>query len=81
MNEVAGICYLIVFMIILPVRLDYVNILKNLADLLPLNVTQKIHDTHATHIMNGTMDCWFQDQGRVIKYMEFNESRINIFSD
>ena len=45
------------------IRVDYVNTLKNPADLLSKNVTQKIHDTHATHIMNGTMDCWFRDQG------------------
>ena len=44
-------------------RVDYVNTLKNPEDLFSKNAIQKFHDTHASHIMNGTMDCWFQDQG------------------
>ena len=40
-----------------------VNTLKNpVRDLLSKNVTQKVHDAHAFHILNGFMDCWDRDQ-------------------
>ena len=37
---------------------SYVNTVKNPSDLLSKNVTQKIHDTHAFNMRNGTLDCW-----------------------
>jgi Reverse transcriptase (RNA-dependent DNA polymerase) len=45
------------------IHVSYVNTLKNPADLLSKNVTQKVHDTHAMLIMSGLMDCWDKEQG------------------
>ena len=46
------------------IKVSYVNTLKNPADLLSKNVTQKLHDAqHAFQIMNWFMDCWDRDQG------------------
>ena len=40
------------------IKVSYVNSVKNPSDLLSKNVTQKIHDTHAFNMRNGTLDCW-----------------------
>ena len=46
------------------IKVSSVNTLKNpVRDLLSKNVTQKVHDAHAFHILNGFMDCWDRDQG------------------
>ena len=36
----------------------YVQTCENPSDLLSKNVTQKVHESHAYDICNGTMDCW-----------------------
>jgi hypothetical protein len=40
------------------VTVSFVNTVKNPSDFLSKNVTQKIHDTHAFNMRNGTLDCW-----------------------
>ena len=37
---------------------QYVDTCLNPADLLSKNVSQKVHDTHAKDMINGTMNCW-----------------------
>ena len=62
---------------------EYVNTLKNPADLLSKNVTQKIHDTHALAITTGNMDCWTRDQGvcQNINWIDLVESIELLISD
>ena len=47
------------------ILVQYVNTLKNPADLLSKNVTQKIHDSHAHKMLNGTMDCWNEESDKI----------------
>ena len=48
----------------------YVNTLKNPADILSENVTQKIHDSHAHKMLNGTMDCWNEESDKNLELFE-----------
>ena len=52
------------------ILVQYVNTLKNPADLLSKNVTQKIHDSHAHKMLNGTMDCWNEESDKNLGLLE-----------
>ena len=45
----------------------YVNTAKNPSDVLSKNVTQAIHDQHAPHLRNGTLDCWNREDVKLVR--------------
>ena len=47
------------------ILVQYVNTIKNPSDLLSKNVTQKIHDSHARSMTNGTMTCWNRESDKI----------------